>query len=314
MHTRPRPSAIVLGSLSALSAALLALSSHASDGGGPCAKSALKAKQSCKQQAEADFWLTQAYCSTLSSAQERLECRKGAWETWSEDKQLCSEQLGARLELCEALGGGYYDPEIDPAEFVGVIDNPWRPFLPGTTYVYEKQTDEGLQRIEVIVTHETEEILGVTCAVVHDVETLDGVLIEDTFDWFAQDVAGNVWYFGELSFEYEEGELVGMSGSWKAGQGMAKPGIVMFAAPMTGETYRQEFLLGEAEDAATVAAIGESVDVPFGSFSDCLRTEEFTPLEPDALEFKYYAWGVGLVLEVKPESGERTELVAIERD
>jgi hypothetical protein len=105
-----------------------------------------------------------------------------------------------------------------------------------------------------------------------------------------------------------------MAGSWKAGEGMAKPGIVMFAAPVAGDTYRQEFLLGEAEDAATIAAFGESADVPYGSFTDCLRTEDFTPLEPDALEYKYYVQGVGLVLELKPESGVRTELVDIERE
>lgn len=295
----------------ALSVAALALTPEAA-GQGPCAKSALKAKLSCKHEAEADFWLTQAYCSTLSDAHERFECHVDAWKTWAEDKQTCKEQLVARLELCEALGGGYYDPEIDPADFVAVVDNPWWSLLPGTTYVYEKDSDEGLERIEFMVTHETKRILGVNCTVVHDVVTLDGVLVEDTFDWLAQDVNGNVWYFGELSFEYEQGELAGMSGSWKAGEGIAKPGIVMFAAPMVGDTYRQEFLLGEAEDAATVASFGESVNVPYGSFADCLRTEDFTPLQPEVLEYKYYALGVGLVLELDPESGERTELVSIE--
>jgi hypothetical protein len=283
-------------------------------GGDPCDKCAAKAKVACKSEAEATFWLTQANCALLSDQQERFECQIEAWETWAEDKQLCKEQLVARKQLCDATGGGYYDPEVDPDDFVTPIDNPWWPLLPGTTYVYEKETEDGLERIEFMVTHETKEILGVACTVVHDVVTLDGVLLEDTFDWFAQDTHGNVWYFGELSFEYEDGELAGTSGSWKAGEEFAKPGVVMFAAPIVGETYRQEFLLGEAEDAASVGSIGDSVSVPYGSFDDCLRTEEFTPLAPEVLEYKYYALGVGLVLELDPESGERTELISIESE
>lgn len=278
----------------------------------PCKKSAIQAQGACHAEAKATFWLTQAYCSTLADAQERFECRVEAWETWKEEWSLCGEQFGARLELCAALGGGYYDPQIDPADFVSVIDNPWLPLIPGTTFVYEKDTDEGLERIHFSITHETKQILGVTCTVVHDVVTLDDVVIEDTFDWFAQDVDGNIWYFGELSFEYEQGELAGMSGSWKAGEEFAKPGILMPATPVVGATYRQEFLIGEAEDAATVAALDETVVVPFGGFTDCLRTEEFTPLSPDGLEYKYYAAGVGLLLELDPQSGERTELISIE--
>lgn len=293
----------------------LAFTSPLQAGGGPpCKKSALKADQACKDQAQADFWLTQAYCSTLSDIQERFECRLGAWQTWGEDLELCTDQFGARLDLCDATGNGYYDPQIDPGDFVQGIDNPWWPLTPGTTYVYEKETDDGVERIEFMVTYETKQILGVTCTVVHDVVTLEGVLVEDTFDWFAQDVEGNVWYFGEISFDYDEGELAGMSGSWKAGEGFGKPGIVMFAAPQLGETYRQEFLLGEAEDAATIGAFGEAVVVPYGAFPDCLRTEEFTPLAPDVLEYKYYAAGVGLVLELEPSSGERTELISVETD
>lgn len=283
-------------------------------GGPPCKKSALKADLACKSQAQADFWLTQAYCSTLSDAQERFECRLAAWQTWAEDIDLCADQYDARRDLCDATGNGYYDPQIDPLDFVQGIDNPWWPMTPGTTYVYEKQTDNGLERIEFMITRETKQILGVTCTVVHDIVTLEGVQVEDTFDWFAQDVEGNVWYFGEISFDYDEGELAGMSGSWKAGEGFGKPGIVMFAAPQLGETYRQEFLLGEAEDAATIGAFGEAVEVPYGVFPDCLRTEEFTPLDPDVLEYKYYAEGVGLVLEFEPSSGERTELVSVETD
>ena len=195
---------------------------------------------------------------------------------------------------------------------MALIDNPWLPLLPGTTRIYEKETDEGLERIEFIVTSQTKQILGVECTVVHDIVTLDGVVIEDTFDWLAQDQDGNVWYFGELSFDYEDGEFVGSSGSWLAGEDSAKPGIVMFAAPQVGDTYRQEFAIAEAEDAASIASLGESVCVPYGSFTNCLRTEEFTPISPEVLEYKYYAQGVGLVLEVDPESGERTELIAIE--
>lgn len=202
-----------------------------------------------------------------------------------------------------------YNPVIDPSDFVASITNPLLPLVPGTTFVYEAITPEGLQRIEVAVTQDTKEILGVTCTVVRDSVTLDGQLIEDTLDWYAQDSAGNVWYFGEDSKSYEGGVVVSTEGSWEAGVDDAKPGIVMEADPQVGDTYRQEYLRGVAEDMAKVASLGETVVVPYGSFDDCLKTKDYTRLDPGVVEYKFYAPGVGQVLTL--EGDVREELVSV---
>lgn len=182
---------------------------------------------------------------------------------------------------------------IDPADFSGTVDNPYFLLEPGTTYVYE--SEDGTTRIEVVVTSETKVIQGVTCVVVRDTVTEDGALVEDTFDWYAEDNEGNVWYFGEDTKEYEDGEVVSTAGSWQAGMSGAVPGIIMEADPKVGDRYQQEYLKGEAEDMAEVLAVDESVSVPFGSFTDVLKTKEWTPLEPAVEEEKLYAPGVGLV-------------------
>ncbi len=210
------------------------------------------------------------------------------------------------------LGGGLYDPEIDPANFVRHVTNPYFPLVPGTTMIYEKVTDEGIERVEVTVTDETKEILGVTCTVVRDVASLNGEVEEDTFDWFAQDKEGNVWYFGEDTRELKDGRVVSLDGAWEAGVDHARPGIIMKAKPGVGDAYRQEFFLGEAEDMGKVIGLNQSVSVPFGNFSGCVQTKDFSPIEPGHLEHKYYAPGVGLVLEVSIHgNGRRTELVSV---
>lgn len=205
-----------------------------------------------------------------------------------------------------------YAPVIDPANFVDVIDNAYWPLVPGTTFIYEGETDEGLEHIEVYVTRETRVVMGVACTVVRDTVALDGELVEETFDWYAQDKDGNVWYFGEDSKEYEDGEVVSSAGSWEAGVDGALPGIVMYAQPAVGQVYRQEYYPGEAEDMAEVINLTESETVPYGSYDNLLMTREWTPLEPDVAEHKYYAPGVGLILEVVVEGGSgRIELIEI---
>jgi hypothetical protein len=213
--------------------------------------------------------------------------------------------------LCKALGQAIYDPQIDPNDFVAVIDNPYMPLLPGTKLVYQS-TGSPSEHDEFEVTQNTRVILGVTCIEVHDVVSVAGQVTEDTLDWFAQDVQGNVWYFGENSQQLENGLIVGLEGSWTAGVDGAKPGIVMEAAPAIGDLYRQEFLLTDAEDVAGVLSLNASASVPYGSFSNCLETEEYSPIEPGVVENKFYAAGIGVVLEVDLETGDRTELVSIE--
>ena len=198
--------------------------------------------------------------------------------------------------------------EIDPAGFTSQIDNPWLPYGVGSRWVYRETDGEGgEQRVEVPVLHETREIMGVQTRVVHDVVTEDGELIEDTYDWYAQDADGNVWYFGEETKEFENGKVSTTAGSWEAGVDGAQPGIVMPAEPAVGDVYRQEHYAGEAEDAAEVLSLEEWVQVPFGSFRDVLMTKDYTPLEPEVLEHKLYARGVGLVLALAISGGSGRE-------
>jgi len=205
------------------------------------------------------------------------------------------------------------DFPADPGDFVAEIDNPYLGFARGRTFRYEGETGEGLETNTVEVTHDTKTILGVATTVVHDQVYFDGELIEETLDWYAQDSDGNVWYFGEDSKEIDHGVVVSTEGSWEAGVDGATPGVVMLAEPVIGTKYQQEFAEGVAEDMAKVLSLKKTVEVPFGAFDGCLMTAEWTHLSPGAREFKYYAPGVGLVLELTPRGGrERVELVSIE--
>jgi hypothetical protein len=205
-----------------------------------------------------------------------------------------------------------YDPMLDAADFGGPIDNPYFTLVPGTTFHYEGQTVDGTETVDETVTDDAKVILGIMATVVHVLEYLDGELIEETFDWYAQDDEGNVWYLGEDSREIENGQTVNTEGSWEAGVDGAKPGIIMQADPQVGQRYYQEFDIGNAEDEATVVSLNASVVVPFGQFNGCLQTDDFTRLEPDALEHKFYCPGTGLVLEESADGEERIELVAID--
>jgi len=209
-------------------------------------------------------------------------------------------------------GGGEYDPEIIPADFVDEIDNPYFTMVPGTTFIYEKETEEGLETVVVQVTHTKKVIMGVTCTQIRDTVRLDGELVEDTLDWFAQHKDGTVWYFGEFSTDFENGEVSGHEGSWEAGVDGAKPGIIMLAHPKQGRSYRQEYYPGVAEDMGKVLSLDEEVEIEIGEFEECLKTREWTPLERGVREHKYYAPGVGLVLVVDLETGDELDLVGIE--
>lgn len=196
-------------------------------------------------------------------------------------------------------------PDFDPDDFVDEIDNPYLPLDPGSIWVYR-----GEDSIDFVwVTHRTKEILGVETRVVRDFAFVDGKLAEATTDWFAEDQDGNVWYFGEATAEFENGRPVSTEGSWQAGRDGALPGIVMLAHPEVGDTYAQENAPGIAKDHATVTSLDACADVPFGSFRHVLRTHEFTPLDPDLQESKFYAKGIGPILSIDENTGEREELV-----
>ena len=206
------------------------------------------------------------------------------------------------------------DPfELDPADFSSQIDNPFFPMSPGSTWVYkEKDVDGSLQRVEVAVTGRTKTIMGIEARVVHDLVTVEGKVKEDTLDWYAQDKAGNLWYLGEDTKEYEDGEVSSTAGSWEAGVDGALAGILLPADPQVGMTYRQEYYQGEAEDRAKVVSVDEHASVAFGAFDGVLKTEDTTALEPGLVERKYYARDVGpvLTLAVSKEGPGREELIS----
>ena len=193
------------------------------------------------------------------------------------------------------------------AAFSTEIDNPYLPLEPGTRRVFR----EGAQRVVVTVTHRTKKVAaGIVGRVVRDTVTERGQVVEDTFDWYAQDERGNVWYLGEDTTEYEDGRPVSKEGSWEAGVDGAEAGIVMPAHPRVGMEYRQEHYPGHAEDAARVLSLDEQVEVPAGHFTGALLTREWNPLEPKVLEYKLYAKGVGPVLAIGVSGGsDREELL-----
>ena len=203
-----------------------------------------------------------------------------------------------------------YEPRIRPADFGGPVDNPYFPLIPGSRWIYVGTHKGGTERTVVEVTRDTKAILGVPTVVVHDTVSTAGGVSEDTFDWYAQDRKGNVWYFGEDTKEYENGVVVNTEGSWEAGVDGAKAGIIMKARPRSGDAYRQEYYRSHAEDFAQVLGKVASVTVPAGSYHDVLETKEFTPLEPKLVEHKYYARGVGDVRELTVKGGsDRVQLV-----
>ncbi len=202
---------------------------------------------------------------------------------------------------------------LQASDFVAGIDNPYWPMTPGSRWVYrETDAEGGVTRIVVTVTDRVEPIIGVPAHVVHDVATEDGRVVEDTYDWYAQDTDGNVWYFGEDTTAYEEGKPPSKEGSWRAGVAGALPGVAVPADPEVGLRYRQEYLAGEAEDAGEVLSVDERVRVPAGSYSGVLQTKDTTPLEPTLVEQKYYAKGVGPVLDETVAGGsDRGVLISL---
>jgi hypothetical protein len=204
----------------------------------------------------------------------------------------------------ESSADTVYAPRIDPAAFVEVIDNPYLPLAVGSSWRYEGTDDEGATEVvEITVLDETRPVMGVTTRVVRDRVTVDGELVEDTLDWYAQDAAGDVWYFGEEVKDYEDGRVVSTAGSWEAGVDGALPGIAMPASPRPGETFRQEYFAGEAEDMFEILAVDASIDTPTGTFTDALLTRDWTPLEPGVAEEKLYVAGIGKVAERQVEGG-----------
>lgn len=306
--------------------------SLASAGGeGFCTDTATVQFNACRNEVVDDYFTAQAFCIQIIDAAERQACFEEANAARQEGNQTCREQRDAREDLCDLVGEGRYDPNFDPALFESDFSNlthpnPYFPLEIGNHWEFTG----GGETVTLDVLDETKLIEGVTCIVVRDVVTIDGLLVEDTDDWFGQRRDGTVDYCGEMVKDYEtfagdnpaEPELVDIAGSFKMGRdGLA--GTQFLASPTVGVTYRQEFSPGNAEDAATVLSTNYSYgnDPELDEFvpqelaellcaaGDCVVTREFAPLEPGVYGRKYYARGIGLFLEVYPETGDIVQLV-----
>jgi len=205
-----------------------------------------------------------------------------------------------------------YTVNVTAADFVAAVDNPYFPLIPGTKWVYEARLEDGTVESNLVeVLQETRAVNGVTATVVHDTVSVAGELIEETYDWYAQDKDGNVWYLGEAVDNYENGVLVDHAGAWEWGKDGALPGIIMWADPAAhmNEEYYQEYYAGEAEDKGKVLSVSEGVTVPFDSFDNVLKTFDFSSLDPDLQENKFYAAGVGVIKEIDLTTGEEVVLL-----
>lgn len=224
-------------------------------------------------------------------------------------------------------------PEVEPPAFVdpvepdfssslfddnsAMVNNDYFPLIPGQAFIYEGENDEGeMERIEINISHDTKEVDGIMTAIVVDRVYVDDELVEETFDWYAQDISGNVWYMGEDSAEYEDGEKLNNEGSWESGKDIADvgsnatAGIIMKTEFIEGDTYQQEFYPGVAEDMAKIDSVNVDISLADGSTYSTIKILEWNPLEADSSrEFKYVASGIGLVLEEKEDGSGRIELI-----
>jgi hypothetical protein len=301
-----------------------------------CSETATVAARGCANAARSDYWTAVGTCINVPDAAARSECTADTRDSRREADQLCKEQLAARRALCGLIGEARYDPDFDPARFdpdptQPTTPNPFFPIAVG--YHWDYLSDE--ESVAVEVTPFTKLIDGVTCLVVTDRVSVAGQVVEDTEDWYARAKNGDLFYCGEQTAELEtfpgdvpvRPELITLEGAFKAGRDGAQAGVRFRAHPMPGEIYRQEFSLGTAEDVAqvmtTTYAYGQDAEldrfVPKAlaellCAGDCVVTQDTTPLEPDALERKYQAPGIGTFLEIKPDTGSTLRLVGCSFD
>jgi hypothetical protein len=296
-----------------------------------CSATSQAELRACGNQNQDDYWIAVGICINESDARDRKDCFADAKATRDEATALCSAQFTARNRLCGRIGEDRYDPEFEAQDFESdfahlSVTNPYFPLGIGNEWEFHSAT----QVTRVKITSATKLIDDVRCIVSRDEVFEKGVLIEGTNDWFAQAKDGTVWYCGEetASFDTFRGdrpmrpELTSIDGSFKAGRDGDKPGIIFQATPMPGQVYIEESSLGNAEDATEVL----SVDYAYGKnpkldelvparlarllcAGNCVVTKNFSTIEPDTFERKYYAPGIGVFLEVEPGSGEVVRLV-----
>ena len=228
---------------------------------------------------------------------------------------LASVVAAAPLAIASLAIAQEYNPQINPADFSTTITNPLFNLPIGKRMEYLSKTEDGTERIVITITGATRTVMGVETLVFHDRVFLNNQLIEDTRDYVAQDKAGNVWYFGEEVDNFENGKLKNHDGAWLAGVDGAKPGIWFPADPQIGDEYRQEFYRGVAEDMMRIVALDETVITKLGTFQSCVRTLEWTPLDPESQEENFYCPAAGgNVLAVNLQDGQRDELAQLRLD
>lgn len=208
-----------------------------------------------------------------------------------------------------AIAGNYH-PKINPADFTNHVTNKYFPLVPGKTLHYKGVRDGKPTEHVFTVTHDTKVVMGVRCAVIKDIVTQTQSLVEKTTDWYAQDKAGNVWYFGEDTAEYQGGVVTTTAGTWEAGVDKAQPGIVMPGDAKAGAAYRQEYRPGVALDQAKILSISATTSVPAGTYRNVVITFDKNPLDPSKKERKWYAPGVGFV-RAALHGGGHTETVEL---
>jgi hypothetical protein len=204
----------------------------------------------------------------------------------------------------------------DASNFDGhVVDNQWFPLVPGMTWAYRGVKDGQPSREIMVATSQTKTIQGVPCTVVSDKLYLSGALEERTLDYYAQDKDGNVWYFGEDTAELKpDGSVKSTEGTWLSGRDGAEAGIFMPADPQVGQSFRQEYYKGQAEDHFRILGLSEQVKTPSATSDQAMLTMEWTPLEPNVVDHKYYVQGIGTVLEQTAKGPlERNTLVSVHK-
>ena len=295
-----------------------------------CYTATINQYSACRFEAQDDYYTARAICYETSSV-DRFGCLVEARWEYSATGRECRDQFYARLKVCRLVGLGPYDPDWEPENFETDFNqpsspNPWYPLIPGTLWVFESEDET----TTITVEDATKDVEGVDCIVVRDVVSEGEDLIEDTDDWFALSLDGDVFYCGEEVKDYEyfdgddprEAELVEIEGSFKHGRDGDKAGLLFPGDPRVGDAYRQEWSAGNAEDVAMVlsTSYGYGNDSELDEFApeglvellcddDCVVTKEWTPLEPGVVEYKYFAPGIGPFLEVKPDDGEIAQLV-----
>lgn len=315
----------LIGTLSLLSGGIAAAQSIG------CSAAASSSNLACNFAAKDDLFTEHAICMD-SPDDDLATCLADARSEYEEVLEECAEIFEAQFDVCNqtddaahtpAFGPAFAANFVDPLEIgVSVTPNTYFPLVQGNRWTYEGTFEEDgemiTETITVTVLNETKLVDGITCLVVRDVVEVDGELLEDTDDWFAQDVDGNVWYCGEEVKDYEwfDGdepplpELISDDGSFKAGRDGDKGGILLPQLPVVGDVFRQELSVGNAEDIIEILATdGEESAVAAGCNNACLVTRDFSPLDPGAEENKYYTPGLGLILEIDIETGDRVELI-----